>query len=102
MRDIPDDQPAQQRPGFLSPEYTPAHLKQELLGGELRWLFTFFAVVAVGALAYFLARPAEAVVYFPLYIRGTAAISVLTVAAIVLTAIALVNWRNWRRRPNGR
>lgn len=80
------------------PTFSFADFSLQLTGGRLRWFASVLSVVSAGFFVYLLTQGDKAVLYFPFVIAGQAAFWTIGMAFLILTAIAVVNWRNWLRR----
>jgi len=72
--------------------------KKELLSGECRWLFSFLALVGIGYISYRMISKEEPVAYFPIFLKGKAVLIILWSGSILLTVLAILNWKNWNKR----
>jgi hypothetical protein len=80
------------------PSYSAADFRAQLTGGRLRWLATVFAIASIGLFVDFLIEGDKAEVYFPIRIKGRAALWTIGIAFVVWATIAFVNWKSWFRR----
>jgi len=83
-----------------NPSYSLADFWIQLIGGRLRWFATVLAVASIGLFIDVLLEGNKAEFYFPIHVRGRAALWTIGIAFVVWTAIAFVNWKNWLGRKN--
>ena len=66
----------------------------------MRWLATVFAVASLGLFVDVLFERDKAEFYFPIHVRGRAALWTTGTAVVIWTAVAIVNWKNWLKRKD--
>lgn len=67
----------------------------QLAGGRIRWFATGFAVASIGLFLYTLSEGDKAEFYYPIHVRGRAALWTIGIAFLISAVLAIVNWRNW-------
>jgi len=82
------------------PTFGAADYWIQLTGGRMRWLATVFAVASIGLFLDVLVEGDKAEFYFPIHVRGRAALWTTGFASVIWIVLAIVNWRNWLRRKN--
>ena len=82
------------------PTYSAADFRVQLAGGRLRWFATLLAIASLGLFVYLLTEGEKAELYFPVHIRGRAALRTVGIAFAVWAAVAITNWRAWLRKKN--
>jgi len=73
-----------------------ATFRSELIGGRLRWLFSFFAAVSMITLGWTLSDP-KLEIWFPVHAAGVTLKWLVAVGATAWVVLAALNWRNWLR-----
>jgi hypothetical protein len=90
----------EKRPPFLGPNYDFAAFRRDFLGGDIRWPCTALAAIGAGLLAWAGVAGEEPEGYYPAPLRGTVALTAITVACAAWVLLASANWVNWfRSRP---
>jgi len=82
------------------PTYNAADFWLQLTGGRLRWFAIIFAVASAGVFIYLLTQGKDAEL-FPFDIRGLPAFLIIGISFVLWVTVAILNWKNWRRRKNG-
>ena len=82
------------------PTFGLADYRAQLIGGRMRWLATVLAIVSIGLLIDIFSEGDKAEFYFPIHVKGRAALWRIGIAFVIWSAIAIVNWKNWLKRKN--
>jgi hypothetical protein len=82
------------------PSCSLADFQVQLTCGRLRWLCSVLAVAGLGLLGYQLTQKDPLEVYFPIHLKGRAAIWLLCLGSIARLLLAILNWKSWLKIKN--
>jgi len=77
-----------------------ADFQEQAMNGSLRWLASALAILGVGFLVWTYFDHSDWEVFFPIHLKGAAVFWVMGFATVFWLTIAVVNWRNWKRKKN--
>jgi len=77
------------------PSYSLADFHVQLTSGRLRWLCSVLTVAGLGLLGYQLTQKDPLEVYYPIRLKGTAAIWVFCLGSLAMLLLAVLNWKSW-------
>jgi hypothetical protein len=85
---------------LTDPSYNFADFRVQLTSSRLRWLCSVLAIAGFGVLVYQLTQKDELEVYYPIHLKGKAAMWLLTFGSITMLLLAVVNWKSWLEKKN--
>ncbi len=72
----------------------------QLLGGRLRWFFSFLSGLATGFGIYLYCTNDTTEVYFPIHLKGDSVLYAMVLSSVVFGTLAIVNWVKWKRHQS--
>jgi hypothetical protein len=86
----------------FDPSYDAKQFKRDMTSGQLRWLATILWVANAGLLVYeFIFSSGEPEMHFPVRLKGSVVLWLLSVTFLIWSSLAFVNWKNWAAKRRG-
>lgn len=72
----------------------------QLLGGRLRWFFSFLSVLPTGFGIYLYYANDTTEVYFPIHLKGDSVFYAVVLSSAIFGTLATINWVKWKRQKS--